>query len=122
MHVTRRTVRSSSIRRFVAGAASIAVTGALVTVAGAPAAHAAGHLTDYAFTAFAYGTKVKAAAGELRSGRTAPSWIGCTREAGKTKANKVLAADAPSNNPLIELGTITSTSTTYDNANVAGGT
>ncbi len=78
-----------------------------------PAAHGAGRPTDYAFTAFAYGTKVKAAAGELRSGRTAPSWIGCTRQADKSKANEVLGVDAPHNNPLIQFGAVTSRSTTY---------
>ena len=62
---------------------------------------------------FAYGTKVKAAAGQLRSGRTAPSWIGCTRQAGKIRTNEVLAVDAPTNNPLIQLGAITSRSKTF---------
>ncbi|MEO6510061.1 MAG: choice-of-anchor P family protein [Nocardioides sp.] len=101
------------IRRLVALAATTALTTALVAVAGAPAAQAAGRPTDFAFTSFAYGTKVKAANGELRSGRTAPSWIGCTRQAGKTKANELLAVDAPSNNPLIHIGAVTSSSHTY---------
>ena len=79
----------------------------------APAAQAAGRPTDFAFTSFAYGTKVKAAAGELRSGRTAPSWIGCTRQAGKVRSNEVLGVDAPTNNPLVQLGAITSRSSTF---------
>jgi hypothetical protein len=115
-------LRSTGITRLAAVASTAALTTALVAVSGAPAAHAGSRPTDYAFTAFAYGTKVKAAAGELRSGRTAPSWIGCTRQAGKTKANKVLAADAPSNNPLIELGTITSNTSTYKRPGIPGGT
>ena len=102
-----------AVRRLVAVAATSAITAALVTVTGAPAAHAAGRPTDFAFTSFAYGTKVKAAAGELRSGRTAPSWIGCTRQAGKVKTNAVLAVNAPNNNPLIQLGAITSRSNTF---------
>ena len=100
-----------SIRRLIAGVATAAVTAALVTVSVAPAAQAAGRPTDFAFTSFAYGTKVKAAAGELRSGRTAPSWIGCTRQAGKVRTNEVLGVDAPTNNPLVQLGAITSRST-----------
>jgi hypothetical protein len=89
------------------------VTASAVLVMASPAAHAGGRPTDYAFSSFAYGTKVKAATGELRSGRTAPSWIGCTRQAGKVRANQVLGVDAPSNNPLINLGDITSKSTTF---------
>src|SRR5690242_5834992 len=99
--------------RLVAVAATSALTTALVAVTGAPAANAAGRPTDFAFTSFAYGTKVKAGNGEIRSGRTAPSWIGCTRQAGKTKTNEVLAVDAPNNNPLIKLGAITSASHTF---------
>jgi hypothetical protein len=114
--------RSNGITRLAAIASTAALTTALVAVSGGPAAHAGGSPTDYAFTAFAYGTKVKAAAGELRSGRTAPSWIGCTRQAGKTKTNKVLAVDAPSNNPLIDLGAITSSSATFKRTGVPGGT
>lgn len=110
------------IRSTIATAATAALTTTLVAVSGVPAAHAGGNPTDYAFTAFAYGTKVKAAAGELRSGRTAPSWIGCTRQAGKTKANKVVAADAPDNNPLIQLGAITSNSSTFKKPGIPGGT
>ena len=102
-----------SIRRLIASVATAALTAALVSVSGAPAAQAAGRPTDFAFTSFAYGTKVKAAAGELRSGRTAPSWIGCTRRAGKVRTNEVLGVDAPTNNPLVQLGAITSRSTTF---------
>jgi hypothetical protein len=107
--------RSSSawqLRGLVAVATTAALTTGLVAFSD-PAAHSAGRPTDYAFTAFAYGTKVKAVAGELRSGRTAPSWIGCTRQAGKARANEVLGVDAPNNNPLIDLGAITSHSSTY---------
>ena len=108
----RRAGSARRLARLVAILATSALTTALVAVAGAPS-QAAGRPTDFAFTSFAYGTKVKAAAGELRSGRTAPSWIGCTRQAGKTKANEVLAVDAPNNNPLIHLGAVTSNSRTY---------
>lgn len=93
-------------------AAATAVTSALVAVSGAPA-QAGGRPTDFAFTGFAYGTKVAATAGELRSGRTAPSWIGCTRQAGKTRSNAVAAVDAPNNNPLLKLGAITSKTRTF---------
>src|SRR5688572_3204313 len=113
MDASRSHPRSRSVRRLIACAATAAVTTALVTVSGTPAAQAAGRPTDFAFTSFAYGTKVKAAAGELRSGRTAPSWIGCTRQAGKARTNEVLGVDAPTNNPLVELGAITSRSTTF---------
>jgi hypothetical protein len=102
-----------AVRRLVAVAATSAITAAMLAVTGAPAAHAAGRPTDFAFTSFSYGTKVKAAAGELRSGRTAPSWIGCTRQAGRVRTNSVLAVDAPNNNPLIKLGAITSRSNTF---------
>ena len=113
MDASRSQPRCRSIRRLLAGAAIAAVTTALVTVSGAPAAQAAGRPTDFAFTSFAYGTKVKAAGGELRSGRTAPSWIGCTRQAGKVRTNEVLGVDAPNNNPLVRLGAVTSRSTTF---------
>jgi len=113
MQPARRTRRSPrALRRLVAVVTTSALMAALVAISGPPAI-AGGRPTDFAFTSFAYGTKVKAAAGELRSGRTAPSWIGCTRQAGKSKANEVLAVDAPNNNPLIQLGAITSHSRTY---------
>jgi hypothetical protein len=41
------------------------VATSLVALAGGTAAHGAGRPTDYAFTSFAYGTKVKAAAGTV---------------------------------------------------------
>ena len=110
--MTAPSCRTRPVRRLVALAATAALTTALVAVAGGPA-QAGGRPTDFAFTSFAYGTKVKAAAGELRSGRTAPSWIGCTRQAGRTRSNEVLGADAPDNNPLVHLGTVTSSSRTY---------
>ena len=68
--------------------------------------------TDYAFTAFAYGTKVKAAAGELRSA-DGPRAGSAAPPGGQDQANEVLGVDAPNNNPLIHLGAITSRSTTY---------
>jgi hypothetical protein len=119
-----RTTSARWIRSLAAVASTAIVMTALVAVAGTSAAHAGGRPTDYAFTSFAYGTKVKATAGELRSGRTAPSWIGCTRQAGKVRTNEVLGVDAPSNNPLVNLGAITSKSTTYKNREqgVAAGT
>ena len=74
MYATRRTARSWSISRLVAGAATVAVTAALVTVTSAPGAQAAGQPTDFAFTSFAYGTKVKATAGGFA--RAAPRRAG----------------------------------------------
>src|SRR5689334_86690 len=112
MKSDKASVRRSA-GRLVALLTTTAIATALAAVSGAPAAQAAGRPTDFAFTSFAYGTKVKAASGELRSGRTAPSWIGCTRQAGRTKTNQVLAVDAPNNNPLIRLGAITSASHTF---------
>jgi hypothetical protein len=110
--MTHRSTSGWQLRSLVALAAIAALTTGMVAFSD-PAAHSAGRPTDFAFTSFAYGTKVKAAAGELRSGRTAPSWIGCTRQAGKTRANEVLGVDAPNNNPMIDLGAITSQSSTY---------
>ena len=120
----RPTTSTRWVRSLVAVATTATVATSLVALAGGTAAHGAGRPTDYAFTSFAYGTKVKAAAGELRSGRTAPSWIGCTRQAGKSRANEVLGVDAPNNNPLIDLGAITSRSATYKKAKqgIAAGT
>jgi hypothetical protein len=102
--------------KVAASVATAALTIALTAATGTPAhagVAAKGNTTDYAFSALAYGTKVLAAAGELRSGRTAPAWIGCTRQAGRDKTNELLAVDAPTGNPLIQLGTITSHSSTY---------
>ncbi len=111
------------MRAFVLTAVA-AMTTSVVSITQAPAADAAGRPTDYGFTAFAYGTKVRAAAGELRSGRTAPSWIGCTRKANKTKTNEVLGVNAPNTTPLIDLGAITSRSSTFKRLKqgIAGGT
>jgi hypothetical protein len=119
-----RRPRSHPVSRLAAVTAVAVMATSVIALGEVPSAHAGGRPTDYGFSAFAYGTKVKAAAGELRSGRTAPSWIGCTRQAGRTKANEVLAVDAPGNNPLIQLGTITSRSSTYKRAEqgIAGGT
>ena len=112
--------------KVAASVATAALTIALTAATGTPAhadVTARGNTTDYAFSALAYGTKVLAAAGELRSGRTAPSWIGCTRQAGRDKTNELLAVDAPTGNPLIQLGTITSHSSTFKSPKtIAAGT
>ncbi len=101
-----------------------ALATSVVAVGQAPWAQAAKRPTPFSYTAFSYGTKVMAAAGELRSGRTAPAWVGCTQQAGRTRTNEVLGVDAPNNNPLIQLGAITSRSTTFKRATrgIPGGT
>ncbi|MBF4766580.1 hypothetical protein ISU10_02215 [Nocardioides agariphilus] len=116
--------RRHTLSRLVAIAAVAAMSTSVVAIGQAPAAHASKRTTAYSYTAFSYGTKVMAAAGELRSGRTAPSWVGCTRQAGQTRTNEVLGVDAPNNNPLIGLGAITSRSTTFKRVKqgIAGGT
>ncbi len=121
MNSTPTKPRSPRRRRLLAFGATAALSTAMIAVSHAPAT-AAGRPTDFAFNALAYGTKVKAAAGELRSGRTAPAWIGCTRQAGRLKTNEVLAANTPANNPMIHLGTITARSSTFKTRNaVAAG-
>ncbi len=102
--------------KVAATVATAALTIALTAATGTPAratVTARGNTTDYAFAALAYGTKVLSSAGELRSGRTAPAWIGCTRQASRVKTNELLAVDAPTGNPLIQLGAITSRSSTF---------
>jgi len=89
-----RTHRSAHRRasKVAASVATAALTLALTAATGTPAranVSARGNTTDYAFAALAYGTKVLASAGELRSGRTAPAWIGCTRQAARVKTNEL---------------------------------
>ena len=80
-----RRPRRRTLSRILAITAAGAMAASVVAVGQAPWAQAAKRQTPYSYTAFSYGTKVMAAAGELRSGRTAPAWVGCTQQAGRTR-------------------------------------
>ena len=93
-------MRSSFLNRLVAagGALAVTLTGAVVLTA-APAS-AKTVVTDYGFHTFAYGTRIRSNTVALNAGRSAHSWIACTRYAGINGSNRPTAA-----NFLTEAGT-----------------
>jgi hypothetical protein len=112
-------VRSSILTRLVAagGALAVTLTGAVVMTA-APAS-AKTVVTDYGFHSFAYGTRIRSNTVALNSGRSAHSWIACTRYAGINGSNRSNAANflteaaTPNDNPFIKLGAMETANRTY---------
>jgi hypothetical protein len=82
-------------------------------IAPAPATAAATVATRYGFQTHAYGTVVTAGAAGLRSGKTAFSWVSCTKLAGKRATASLAAGATPTSNPAVRIGAVTSTSETY---------
>jgi hypothetical protein len=109
----------TSLKRLVASAATLAtaLTGA-VFVTAAPAS-ARTVITDYGFHSFAYGTRVTSNMVALNTGRSAHSWIACTRYAGlngdnrATAANFLTEAQTDKANPFIDLGAMQTANRTF---------
>lgn len=111
-----------SARRTVATAAAVA-TAAVGTLATVPAAHAAerSRITDYGFTAYAYGTSAKADQPGLRSGRSAPAQLACTRKAGVGRDNTAAGvAIPPGQAPAFQVSGIDNQSRTYQTRRKVG--
>ena len=112
-------MRSSFLNRLVAagGALAVTLTGAVVLTA-APAS-AKTVVTDYGFHTFAYGTRIRSNTVALNAGRSAHSWIACTRYAGingsnrPTAANFLTEAGTPDANPFIKLGAMETANRTF---------
>ena len=92
-------------------ALGVTFSGALV-LAAAPA-QAQRYVTPYGFEGSVFGTRVVSGDAGLRSGRSAWSPLGCTKEAGITRGNKVASVQE---SQQIDIGAVTSTNTTYRQA------
>jgi hypothetical protein len=89
-----------------------------VAVGTAPA-HAAVRSSDYGFQTLAYATLVQGNGPGVQSGRTAFSWLDCTRLTGLNPSNTrsahedIAGIDLPADDPQVQVGAATSTSRTY---------
>jgi hypothetical protein len=90
----------------------ISLLAGLILVSASPA-QARTTPTDYGFGTSAFGSRVVAGAPGLEAERTAFSYLGCTRMAGKTDSNYVASADVPAVAPRVHLSGIASRSTTF---------
>ena len=85
---------SRSIVATIATCAVVAVAAPPPSAAAGASAHAAGlrgtTLTPFAMTASAYGSRVQGGQIPADSGRTAFSYIGCTKLAGKSRINQLV--------------------------------
>jgi hypothetical protein len=68
--------------------------------------------TGYSFEGTAYGTRVTTPLG-LESGRSAFSHVSCTQQTGKRHDAEVATLSVPSDTPLVQVGTVSSTTRTY---------
>jgi hypothetical protein len=99
------------------GVLAVTLSGAVVMTA-APAS-AKTVVTDYGFHSFGYGTRIQSNTVALNAGRSAHSWIACTRYAGingsnrPTAANFLTEAGTPDSNPFIKLGAMETANRTY---------
>jgi hypothetical protein len=114
-------VRTSFLKRLVAVGGAFAVTFSGAVLLTAAPASAKTVVTDYGFHTFAYGTRIRSNTVALNAGRSAHSWIACTRYAGingsnrPTAANFLTEAGTPAANPLIKLGAMETANRTYRN-------
>jgi hypothetical protein len=92
----------------------VALAGAVVLNA-APASAKLSE-TDFGFQTNAYGTRVKANDVSLRSGRTAFSYISCTRLAGIDRDRRADDIATVDGNDMVEVGGIVSSNQTYRRA------
>lgn len=113
-----RTHRLAARLVAVASAAATVLAGTLVLTASPT--QAAVVKTNYGFQTHAYGTRVNSDTVALNMGRSAFSWIGCTRKAGlnpnnlPTAGNYLAASNSPSN-PWVKLGAVTTANRTFKN-------
>jgi hypothetical protein len=68
--------------------------------------------TGYSLEGTAYGTRVTTGTG-LASGRSAFSHVSCTQLAGKVHRAELASLALPSDSPVVEVGTVTSTTRTF---------
>jgi hypothetical protein len=98
---------------------SLAVALAGTVVLTATPAEAKVSVTDYGFRTTAFGTRVRGAGVGVYSGRTAYSYIACTRLAGLNKSNTRSAHETmaevklPAQSPIVYVGAAVSESSTF---------
>ena len=107
---TRLRTRAAAVLTSV----GVVAAGAAVVTA-SPAAAARTTVTDFGFQTTAFGSRVTAPDVALRSGRTAFSYISCTRLAGRVgRGNAVADVELPDpSNPQISIKGVSSTNNTY---------
>lgn len=112
----------NSIRRGLAAALAgcTVIAGALAITSGP--AQARLPVADYGFEGSAFGTYASTGPVGLTSGRTAHSYIACTRRIGVNIERSITAAQAPSGNPFLTIGAVESFSRSYRLANGTVGT
>lgn len=91
--------------------AALGLTGAVALTA-APA-QARITETDYGFQTLAFGTRIQGNDLNVQSGRTAFSYLMCTRLTGLTHDEQVASADLPPSDPMVHVEGVSSTSRTY---------
>ncbi len=112
--ITVQTTNRQSIRRAAAVTTTLGVAlGGLITLSAAPSVSAALVESDYGFQSTAYGTRVLSKGSGLESGRSAFSWISCTRLLGRTAGNHVANVDLPADSPTIHVAGVDSENSTY---------
>ena len=104
----------SRLARIATAATTLAITVAGATVVlGSSPAEAALSETQYGFSTWGLGSRVKTGPVGLTSSPTALSFIGCTRLAGKENNEKVASVDAPAESAALHIGAVTSHSETF---------
>jgi hypothetical protein len=108
----------TSIKRALAAAlaASSVIAGAVVTT---PPAQAAQTVTNYGFKGWAYGTNVNTGPVGVKLGKTAYSWLGCTRLTGRSSVRSVAAVETQDTPKVLKVGAVDSATRTY---RTSGGT
>jgi hypothetical protein len=104
--------RSALARAAVMGTTTAMAVGGLMVVGASPSS-AALKETDFGFQGTAYGTRVLSQGSGLESGRSAFSWIACTRLLGRTAENHIATIDLPADSPSIHVSGVQSDNETY---------
>jgi hypothetical protein len=114
----------TSFKRGLAAAlaGSTAIAGALAATTTGPAQASPLPVANYGFEGSAFGTYASTGPVGLTSGRTAHSYIACTRRIGVNIERSITTAQAPSGNPFLNIGAVTSFSRSYRLKNGTVGT
>jgi hypothetical protein len=116
-------IRKKLLTGATTAATSLGVAVAGLAVVPAPAAHGAVlSETDYGFQGTAYGTRVLSDVVGLESGRSAFSYLGCTRKAGLKDRETLAQVSVPAVDPVVEVSGVDSNTRTVKRPkrNIAG--
>ncbi|MGZ4494937.1 MAG: choice-of-anchor P family protein [Nocardioides sp.] len=105
---TRRTLARASA---ALASAALGLTGT-VALTSTPA-QASTTVTDYGFQTLGYGTQVRGNAVNVQSGRTAFTYVMCTRLTGVRHTDSVTTVNVPSDTPAVHAEGVSSVSRTY---------